>query len=69
MSVSVETRSADHELHLLDGAFGLEELDGGLGSASLNCGVDIGEVPVDATAVGNQSDAYRRRRDSAVKYQ
>ena len=56
VSVGVETRSVDHELHLLGRARGWEELDGRLGSTSFCSGICVGIVPVDVASVDETTD-------------
>ena len=56
VGVRVETRSIDHELHLLGGAFRGEELDSGFGGTSFGCWVGVGVIPVDVTTVDETTD-------------
>ena len=59
VSVRVEARGIDHELHDLGVALGWEELDGGLGGTSLGSGIGVWVVPVDVATVdeaANQSN-------------
>ena len=56
MSVGVETRGVNHELHLLGIALGWEEFDSRFSGASLGRGVSVGVVPVNVTTVDETSD-------------